>query len=90
VNDPVHVVWDMHRNSEFTLIFFGKVTFIFRNTADPTSFAPEHRKIPIDQPGKSSESFLFLSVLFCEALVLLCCVWYRAGVQCVCVGSVFC
>jgi hypothetical protein len=91
VNDPVPVVWQMHRNSEFTLIFFfGKVTFIFGNTENPTSYAPEHRKIPIDRPGKFSASFLFLSVLICEAVVLLCCVWYRAGVQCVCVGSVFC
>jgi len=63
--------------------------FIFRNTENPTSFAPEHRKIPIDRPGKLSQSFLFLSVLVCEAVVL-CCFWYRAGVQCVCVGSVFC
>jgi hypothetical protein len=31
------------------------------------------------------ESFLFLSVQVCEAVVLLYCVWYRAGVQCVCV-----
>ena len=65
--------------------FFGKVKFIFRNTANPTSFAPEHREIPIDWPGKLSESFLFLSVLVYEALVLLCCIWYRAGVPCVCV-----
>jgi hypothetical protein len=59
--------------------------FIFGNTDIPTSYAPEHRKIPIDRPGKLSESFLFQSVLVCEAVVLLCCVWYRAGVQCVCV-----
>lgn len=47
------------------------MTFIFRNTANPTGFAPEHRKIPFDWPGKLSESFLFLLVLVCEALVLL-------------------
>ena len=85
MNDPVHVVWDMHRNSEFTLIFFGKVMFIFRNTENPTSYAPEHRKIPIDRSGKLSQSFLFLSLLVCEVVVLLCYVWYRGGVQCVCV-----
>jgi hypothetical protein len=60
------------------------VIFIFRNTENPSSYAPEHRKIPIDRPGKSSESFLFLSVLECEVVVRLCCVWYRAGDQCVC------
>ena len=96
MNDPVHVVWQMHRNSEFTLIFFGKVMFIFGNTENPTSYAPELKRIPIDRPGKLSESFLFLSVLVCEVVVLLCCVWYRAGVQrerereCVCVCVCVC
>ena len=46
------------------------MTFIFRNTENSTCYAPEHRKIPIDRPGKLSESFLFLSVLVCEAVVL--------------------
>lgn len=80
MNDPVPVVWQMHRNSEFTLIFFGKVTFIFGNTENPTSYAPEHRKIPIDRPGMFSASFLFLSVLICEAVVLLCLVQSRCSV----------
>lgn len=64
------------------------MTFIFRNTENPTRYAPEHRKILIGRPGKLSESFLFLSVLVCEGVV--CVVSGTEQVVIVCVGSVFC
>jgi len=84
VNDPVRVVRDMHRNSEFTLIFLEKWRLFLEIQRIPLVLLLSIGKFHLT--GQASCLSLSCSY-WCWFVKHLSC-W--AGVQCVCVGSVFC